>query len=222
LLWRDSVKEEDVYVSSDFFVWFLHGIFGESHVANCTVGHGDDDPDDPPTFQEEVPPLSIVICFQVSYFLQNFLKLTLSLFWSKLFVWNHPPQFNIAFMGKSTPTYVVSTYVAGFEINYDVTFGDYCTLITLTAECGTMNTIIWHVRNPLLLKTTAGLIIISIFRPLVGSLNAKNMQSVIWNRKIMHIIRHVQPLQQGVFFNGSTAPWGPRPPHFSRLHDHTF
>jgi hypothetical protein len=24
------------------------------------------------------------------------------------------------------------------------------------------------------------------------------------------------------FFNGSTAPWGPRPPHFSRLHDHTF
>jgi hypothetical protein len=24
------------------------------------------------------------------------------------------------------------------------------------------------------------------------------------------------------FFNGSAAPWGPRPPHFSRLHDHTF
>jgi hypothetical protein len=24
------------------------------------------------------------------------------------------------------------------------------------------------------------------------------------------------------FFNGSTSPWGPRPPHFSRLHDHTF
>jgi hypothetical protein len=24
------------------------------------------------------------------------------------------------------------------------------------------------------------------------------------------------------FSNGSTAPWGPRPPHFSRLHDHTF
>jgi hypothetical protein len=23
------------------------------------------------------------------------------------------------------------------------------------------------------------------------------------------------------FFSGSTAPWGPRPPHFSRLHDHT-
>jgi hypothetical protein len=23
-----------------------------------------------------------------------------------------------------------------------------------------------------------------------------------------------------VFFNGSTAPWGPKPPHFSRLHDH--
>jgi hypothetical protein len=23
------------------------------------------------------------------------------------------------------------------------------------------------------------------------------------------------------FSNGSTAPWGPRPPHFSRLHDHT-
>jgi hypothetical protein len=22
--------------------------------------------------------------------------------------------------------------------------------------------------------------------------------------------------------NGSTAPWGPRLPHFSRLHDHTF
>jgi hypothetical protein len=24
------------------------------------------------------------------------------------------------------------------------------------------------------------------------------------------------------FFDGSTATWGPRPPHFSRLHDHTF
>jgi hypothetical protein len=24
------------------------------------------------------------------------------------------------------------------------------------------------------------------------------------------------------FLNGSTAPWGPRPPHFSRIHDHTF
>jgi hypothetical protein len=23
------------------------------------------------------------------------------------------------------------------------------------------------------------------------------------------------------FFHGSTAPWGPRPPHVSRLHDHT-
>jgi hypothetical protein len=23
------------------------------------------------------------------------------------------------------------------------------------------------------------------------------------------------------FFNGSTAPWGPRPPNFSRLRDHT-
>jgi hypothetical protein len=23
------------------------------------------------------------------------------------------------------------------------------------------------------------------------------------------------------FFNGSIAPWGPRPSHFSRLHDHT-
>jgi hypothetical protein len=30
---------------------------------------------------------------------------------------------------------------------------------------------------------------------------------------------------EGAYFfpsNGSTAPWGPRPPHFSRLHDHTF
>jgi hypothetical protein len=24
-----------------------------------------------------------------------------------------------------------------------------------------------------------------------------------------------------LFFNGSSAPWRPRPPHFSRLHDHT-
>jgi hypothetical protein len=24
-----------------------------------------------------------------------------------------------------------------------------------------------------------------------------------------------------IFFNGSTAPWGPRPPHFSMLHEHT-
>jgi hypothetical protein len=23
------------------------------------------------------------------------------------------------------------------------------------------------------------------------------------------------------FSNGSTAPWGPKPPHFSMLHDHT-
>jgi hypothetical protein len=28
-------------------------------------------------------------------------------------------------------------------------------------------------------------------------------------------------LQFCFFFNGSTAPWGPRQPHFSRLHDHT-
>jgi hypothetical protein len=25
----------------------------------------------------------------------------------------------------------------------------------------------------------------------------------------------------GLFSNGLTAPWGPRPSHFSRLHDHT-
>jgi hypothetical protein len=28
-------------------------------------------------------------------------------------------------------------------------------------------------------------------------------------------------LYNNFFFNGSTAPWGPRPSHFSRLHDHT-
>jgi hypothetical protein len=29
-------------------------------------------------------------------------------------------------------------------------------------------------------------------------------------------------LSLSLFFNGSTAPCGPRPPHVSRLHDHTF
>jgi hypothetical protein len=31
-----------------------------------------------------------------------------------------------------------------------------------------------------------------------------------------------KPVPVPFFFNGSTAPWGPRPPHVSRLHYHTF
>jgi hypothetical protein len=41
-----------------------------------------------------------------------------------------------------------------------------------------------------------------------------SMLSVIQN--LMHFKFH-----NTFFSNGSTAPWGPNPPHFSRLHDHT-
>jgi hypothetical protein len=37
-----------------------------------------------------------------------------------------------------------------------------------------------------------------------------------WRHKFRGITR-----RNPVSYNGSTAPWGPRPPHFSRLHDHT-
>jgi hypothetical protein len=39
----------------------------------------------------------------------------------------------------------------------------------------------------------------------------------------MYFWSKVEPWRchSSIFFNGSTAPWGPRPPHFSRLHDHT-
>jgi hypothetical protein len=37
-------------------------------------------------------------------------------------------------MGKSVPTYVFWTYVACLGMNYDGTLGEYCALITLTAE----------------------------------------------------------------------------------------
>jgi hypothetical protein len=36
------------------------------------------------------------------------------------------------------------------------------------------------------------------------------------------MLRSIRYMHCRFFFsNGSTAPWGPRPPHFSRLHDHT-
>jgi hypothetical protein len=35
-----------------------------------------------------------------------------------------------------------------------------------------------------------------------------------WAQKLWSILSFL--------FNGSTAPWGPRPSHFLRLHDHTF
>ena len=40
----------------------------------------------------------------------------------------------------------------------------------------------------------------------------------------VHFYMKSKPLITGhvsIFFNGSTAPWRPRPPHFLRLHDHT-
>jgi hypothetical protein len=39
----------------------------------------------------------------------------------------------------------------------------------------------------------------------------------VMNIKLEPLVEHGK-----IFFsNGSTAPWGPRPPHFSRFHDHT-
>ena len=50
-----------------------------------------------------------------------------------------------------------------------------------------------------------------------GSYRSENtcVSGEVVNRLMVMIVRIV------FFFNGSTAPWGPTPPHFSRLHDHT-
>jgi hypothetical protein len=49
---------------------------------------------------------------------------------------------------------------------------------------------------------------------------------VVWSRKISgHCVKlgHDIGLARTFFSpNGSAAPWGPRTPHFSRRHDHTF
>jgi hypothetical protein len=47
----------------------------------------------------------------------------------------------------------------------------------------------------------------------------------VWSSQLKQIYK-INALTIGNIFlhffsNGSTAPWGPRPPHFSRLHDHT-
>jgi len=49
----------------------------------------------------------------------------INIFFLGKIVWNHPPHFNIAFIGKPVSTYVVLTKVAGLVTNNDVTLGDY-------------------------------------------------------------------------------------------------
>jgi len=49
-------------------------------------------------------------------------------------VWNHPPNFNIAFKGKCDSTYVISNKDAGLAITYDVTSRDDCTEHNTSSE----------------------------------------------------------------------------------------
>ena len=42
----------------------------------------------------------------------------------KYIVWNHPPHFNIVFVGKSVSTYVISTSVSSLGSTFDITLGD--------------------------------------------------------------------------------------------------
>ena len=46
----------------------LKFIFRDSSIANCIVGYGPDDPDDPPTVQEELSLPKIVICLSSHIF----------------------------------------------------------------------------------------------------------------------------------------------------------
>ena len=64
---------------------------------------------------------------KLSYLFFFFCKffVSINIFFLEKIVWNHPPHFNIAFIGKSVSTYVVSTNVAGLVTNNDVTVGDY-------------------------------------------------------------------------------------------------
>jgi hypothetical protein len=62
--------EVEVFVSPDFGAWFLQVIFRDSSQPPVLLDIGDDDPDYPPTVQEEVPPPQVVIClFILSVFI---------------------------------------------------------------------------------------------------------------------------------------------------------
>ena len=71
---------------------------------------------------------------------------------------NHLLQFNIAFVGKSVPTYVLSTYVARLGMNYDGTLGGIlCVNHANSQNSSILNIAISHVRNPLVLNALSGL-----------------------------------------------------------------
>jgi hypothetical protein len=79
-----------------------------------------DDPDDLPTVRGNASSLKCHL-FVIFIFFVNFSYVCI-FFWSKQTVWNNPPNFNIAFMGKC-----VSTNVAGIGTTDNVTSG--CDLV---------------------------------------------------------------------------------------------
>ena len=83
------------------------------------LGIGDGDPDDRPTVPEEVSPPHVVVYLFFSLGGGIFSKHKHMFYWCKQTVWNHPPSFNITFMGKS-----VSTDVAVVGTTYGVISGD--------------------------------------------------------------------------------------------------
>jgi hypothetical protein len=119
LLWGDSEREKEGFVSPQFSVWFesfqrighryLDGRTLEMMIQRSRL-----------QFKGSASSWNCHIFF----FRKFFVSINIYFFFGKI-VWNHPPHFNVAFIGKSASTYVVSANVAGFVTNNDVTLGDY-------------------------------------------------------------------------------------------------
>ena len=65
----------------------------------------------------------------------------------KYIVWNHPPHFNIALMGKSVSTYVVSTNVSSSGSVCDITLGDDSIQIMFALFVPWSECIVAHILN---------------------------------------------------------------------------
>jgi len=65
----------------------------------------------------------------------------------KYIVWNHPPHFNIALVGKSVSTYVVSTNISSRGSVCDITLGDDSIQIKLALFMPWIECIVAHIRN---------------------------------------------------------------------------
>jgi hypothetical protein len=93
---------------------FINSSSGTRASPLLLLGVGGDDPDDPPSGQEDAcyhcPCVTDLLnILQYEHFFFSF---------SEWIIWNHPPHFSIAFMGK-----YVSTYSIGLGTHCDVTSG---------------------------------------------------------------------------------------------------